>query len=85
MVLNDKVYEVLKWLLVIVLPAIGTLYTGLAELWGFPLAAEVAATLDYVGTFLGIVLGISSINYKKKPLNAEDTAQAVRRVETDQV
>lgn len=81
MIMNNKVYDCLKWLVMIALPALGALYAGLADLWGWPLAGEVAATLDYVGVFLGVILDISSAQYKKKPINAEDTAEAVRRID----
>lgn len=64
MVLNDKVYEVMKWITQIVLPALGTLYFALAGLWGFPCGEQVVGTIVAVDTFLGAILGISTHNYK---------------------
>lgn len=65
MIKNDKVYDVLKWVAQIVLPALGTMYAGLAGIWGFPYGEEVMATILTIDTFLGAILGISNSNYKK--------------------
>ena len=67
--MTNKTYDVLKWIAQIALPAIGTLYAALAGIWGFPYAEQVGGTITAVVTFLGVVLGISSAQYKKK--NAE--------------
>ena len=64
--MSNKVYDVLKWITTVVLPAIGTLYFALAGIWDFPYADQVVGTITAVVTFLGIVLGISSAQYKKK-------------------
>ena len=65
MKLPDKLYDVLKWLVVIVLPAIGALYTGLSQIWSLPYAAEIPATFTVICTFLGAVLCISTAQYNK--------------------
>lgn len=64
--MSNKLYDVLKWIAMVVLPAIGTLYFALAGIWGFPYAEQVGGTITAVVTFLGVVLGISSTQYKKK-------------------
>ncbi len=64
--MSNKVYDVLKYIAQIVLPAIGTLYFALAGIWGFPYGEEIVGTITAVDTFLGIVLGISSANYNKE-------------------
>lgn len=66
MVLSNKVYDVLKWTAQMLLPAIGTLYFALAGIWGFPYGEEIVGTITAVDTFLGVLLGISSMNYKKE-------------------
>ena len=63
--MSNKVYDVLKWITMVVLPAIGTLYFALAGIWGFPYAEQIGGTITAVVTFLGVVLGISSAQYKK--------------------
>ena len=64
--MSNKLYDVLKWIATVVLPAIGTLYFALAGIWNFPYADQVVGTITAVVTFLGIVLGISSAQYHKK-------------------
>lgn len=65
MKMNNKLYDVLKWISLIVLPAIGTLYFALAGIWGFPYGEEIVGTIVAVETFLGAILGISNARYKK--------------------
>lgn len=66
MKLNDKVYDVLKWIAMYLLPALGTLYFALAGIWGFPFGEQVVGTITAVDTFLGVILGISSMQYNKE-------------------
>lgn len=63
MKLTNNVYDALKWIAQILLPAAGTLYFALAKVWGLPYATEVVGTIAAVDTFLGAVLGISSASY----------------------
>lgn len=63
---SNKIYDALKWIAQILLPALGTLYFALAGIWGFPYAEEVVGTITAVDTFLGVLLGISSSIYKSK-------------------
>lgn len=65
MFLSNKVYDVLKFICQIVLPAIGTLYFALAGIWNFPYGEEVVGTITAIDTFLGTVLMISSNQYYK--------------------
>lgn len=62
----NKVYDVLKWIAMVVLPALGTLYFALAGIWNLPYAEQVVGTVTAVDTFLGVLLGISSMHYKKQ-------------------
>lgn len=66
MKLNDKIYDILKWLVIIVLPACATLYAALASVWGWPFAEQVTTTITAVDTFLGAVLCISAVSYHKE-------------------
>lgn len=61
----DKVYDILKAIAMIVLPALGTLYFALAGIWGWPYAEQVVGTITAIDTFLGVILGISTAQYKK--------------------
>lgn len=62
----NKVYDILKWVCMVGLPALATLWFALGKIWGFPYLAEIEATIIAIDTFLGAVLGISSINYNSK-------------------
>lgn len=62
---NSKLYDVLKWIAQLFLPALGTLYAGLAGIWGFPYGEEVMRSILAVDTFLGAILGLSNAQYKK--------------------
>ena len=70
--LSNKTYNVLKWIALVVLPAIGTLYSLLAVLWGFPYGEQIVGTITGVATFLGTILGISSAKYNKQQTNVEE-------------
>lgn len=65
MKLNDKVYDVLKWIAQYLLPALGTLYFALSTIWGFPYGEQVVGTITAIDAFLGAILGISSATYYK--------------------
>ncbi len=65
MKLSNKTYDALKWIAMYLLPALGTLYFALAGIWGFPYGEEVVGTITALDTFLGVILGISNVQYKK--------------------
>jgi hypothetical protein len=65
MKLPDKIYNILKWVTMIVLPALATAYVGLAAIWGWPYADKVAKTTTVICTMLGSLLGISTAQYNK--------------------
>lgn len=65
MVMNNKTYDVLKWIAQYGLPAIGTLYYALAGIWGLPKGEEVVGTITAIDAFLGVLLGISTAQYNK--------------------
>lgn len=66
MILNNKVYDVLKWIVILVLPALAGLFTTLTAIWGIPYGNEISLTISAVEVFLGSALMISSAQYKKK-------------------
>lgn len=61
--MSNKVYDILKYIALIVLPALATLYLTLSTIWGLPYGEAVAATITAIDTFLGALLGISSKRY----------------------
>ena len=66
MKLNNKTYDILKWIAQYLLPAAGTLYFALAGIWGLPYGDQIVGTITAVDTFLGVILGISAAAYKKE-------------------
>lgn len=69
--MNNKVYDVLKWLALIALPALAVLYNVLAGVWGWPCANEVSTTINAVIAFIGTLIGISTAAYKKEIGNGD--------------
>ena len=65
MKLSNKLYDILKYIAQIVIPAVATLYFALAKIWGFPYATEIVGTLAAVDAFMGALLQISTNQYWK--------------------
>jgi hypothetical protein len=64
-IMGDRTYQFVKHLVQVVLPALGTLYFALEQIWDIPLGLEVVGTITAICTFLGISLGISTFSYNK--------------------
>lgn len=77
MKLSNKMYDTLKWIAQILLPAAATLYFALSDVWGLPYAKEVVGTISAVDVFLGAVLGISSSMYQDR-LNAKKQEDEIK-------
>jgi hypothetical protein len=65
MKLDKKVYDVLKYIAQIVLPAIATFYFALSQIWGLPYGEEIVGTISAIDVLLGALLGISTMQYNK--------------------
>lgn len=66
--MSNKIYDILKWVAQMILPALGTLYFALSQIWGFPCGEQVVGTVTAVDAFLGAVLGLSSAKYNRAQL-----------------
>ena len=75
-IVNDRIYDVLKWITMIVIPALATAYVGFAAIWGWPYADEIAKTAAVICTLLGTLLGISTAQYNKQVDTPEDDKSA---------
>ncbi len=64
MIIPKKLYDVLKWVALVALPAFSAFYYVLALTWGFPAVMQVMATVAGTETLLGTLLGISSAKYR---------------------
>lgn len=63
--MTNKTYNVLKWIAQYFLPALGTLYFALANIWNLPFGEEIVGTITAIDAFLGVLLGISTMQYNK--------------------
>lgn len=63
--MSNKVYDILKYIALIVLPALGTLYFALAQIWGLPYGEQIVGTITAVDAFLGAILKISTDRYNR--------------------
>ena len=69
---KNKTYDVLKFIALIVLPAVATLYATLGGIWGLPYVEQIPASIMAVDTFLGCLLKVSSDVYHTRPADMED-------------
>ena len=69
--LNDKLYEILKWLALIALPAFGWFYGMIAGIWGLPHQKEIEQTLNATGLLIGVLIGVSTFQYRKQMASDE--------------
>lgn len=84
MAFSNKVYDKLKWVAMYLLPAMATLYISLAKIWGLPYGSEIGATISAIDLFLGVLLGISKMNYGGEgtlTVNADDPDKDVYNLE----
>lgn len=65
MKMSNKLYDVLKWIALIALDAVGLFYSTLSTIWNLPLGDEVLATCAALSLFIGTLIGISSAQYNK--------------------
>lgn len=72
---RNKTYDILKWIAIVVLPALGTLYFALSQIWGLPYGEEIIGTIAAVDTFLGALLGISTNKYNNQSIENERSAE----------
>lgn len=67
--MSNKVYDSLKWVAIILLPALAKLIESSFNLWNIPYGAEIASQIIYVQVFLGAILCVSNIKYKDKQID----------------
>lgn len=80
--MNNKTYDILKYIAQIVLPALGTLYFALASIWGFAYGEQIVGTITAIDAFLGVLLGISSNQYYRDGKDFAGTLELDKEAET---
>lgn len=78
MTIPSKLYDPLKWVAMVLLPALGAFYGGLSGVWGLPYAVQIVSTIALVDTLLGGILGISSAAYKKSDDRFDGTMSVIK-------
>ena len=73
---TNKVYDVVKWIVVIALPAIAAAYRALGGVWHVPYAEQVVTTINILATFLGALICVSTVNYNKDEKKKEKDKEA---------
>nr|DAZ14977.1 MAG TPA: holin [Caudoviricetes sp.] len=61
--MSDKTYDILKFIALIVLPAIATFYAAISSIWGLPYGEQIVGTISAVDALLGAILGVSTKQY----------------------
>lgn len=75
--MSTRVYTILKWGVIIFLPACSVFYTAMSKIWGFPMADQVSQTISAICVFLGSILCISSAEYRR--IENEGTVQVIEQ------
>lgn len=72
MKLDNRTYDILKYVALIALPAIQVFWLTIGKIWNFPYVVEIGATIGAVALLLGTLLGVSSKNFNTiEPINIE--------------
>jgi len=80
---NNKIYNVLKYLALIVFNAIGVFYKALAEIWKLPYGDEIALTCSALALFVGTLIGISSYKFNSLEVDTDTSLDDDLLVERD--
>ena len=74
MIMSNKIYDFLRFIADLLLPALGTLYAALGEIWGFPYKEQIVGTVLAVVAFMDAVLKVAKNKYDKaqQNINGED-------------
>lgn len=63
--LSNKVYDILKWVCLIGLPAVSVLVATLGQIWGVPDCDKIVLTINAIAVFLGALIGVSCAQYRE--------------------
>lgn len=80
---NNKTYNILKYLALIVFDAIGVAYKGLAEVWQLPYGEQIMTTCTILSVLLGTLIGVSNYRYNNMDIDTDTTEDDELLVERD--
>ena len=84
MIINDRVYSVLKYITMVVLPALTTLWLAVGSIWGLPYVEPIGATLSAITVFLGAILGISTSLYNIREQRKDELTEMQKTFEKEE-
>ena len=84
MIINSKVYDVMKYITMVVLPAVTTLWLAVGSIWGLPYAEPIGATLSAITVFLGAILGISTSLYNIREQRKDELTEMQKTFEKEE-
>lgn len=73
MKMSNKVYDILKWIAQIALPALATFSVAMCGIWNLPYTEQIVGSITAIDTFLGVILGISALQYNKHTASSDTT------------
>ena len=77
---NEKIYTVLKYLVLIGLPAVNTLWLAISQIWSIPYGEPISLTITAITVFIGTLIGVGSYRYGKQLAETEN-----KEVDTDSI
>lgn len=63
MQISNRLYDILKWVALVALPAIQAFWLTIGKVWGFPYLTEIGTTIAAIGLLIAALIGVSSNNY----------------------
>lgn len=69
MKISNRMYDVLKWVAILFLPALAILIRTVFVIWNIPYGDQISATIIALQVFLGAILGVSTLNYNKEVID----------------
>lgn len=67
----DKLYNILKWVCIVVLPLVAWAYGAFAATWGWPMADQIVESIRIIAVVLGGLLGIDEVQARVRPSKEE--------------
>lgn len=80
-ILSNRAYDIIKWIAIVVIPALGEAYVRLSNVWNLPYGQQINETALVITFLLGALIGISTVQYNKN-VNA-DIEQIGKEVEEE--
>ena len=84
MIINSKVYDVMKYITMVVLPALTTLWLAVGSIWHLPYVEPIGATLSAITVFLGAILGISTSLYNIREQRKDELTEMQKTFEKEE-